>query len=63
MHHNRILCIIFTLILAIGIIINAAEAEESLTISTSSDIYYVGDFVVVFGKVQTVFENMICLFI
>ena len=58
MHHNRILGIIFTLILAIGIIIHAAEAEEPLTISTSSDIYYLGDFIVVFGSVQTVFENV-----
>tara|TARA_Y100001949_G_scaffold55252_1_gene46454 strand:- start:57 stop:890 length:834 start_codon:yes stop_codon:yes gene_type:complete len=58
MHYNRILGIIFTLILAIGIIIHAAEAEEPLTISTSSDIYYLGDFIVVFGSVQTVFENV-----
>ena len=58
MHHNRILGIIFTLILAIGITIHAAEAEEPLTISTSSDIYYLGDFIVVFGSVQTVFENV-----
>ena len=58
MHHNRILCIIFTLILAIGITIHAAEAEESITLSTSSDVYYLGDFVVVFGSVQTVFENV-----
>ena len=57
MYHNRILCIIFTLILAIGITVHTAEADEPLTISTSSDIYYAGDFVVVFGKVQTVFEN------
>ena len=58
MHHNRILCIIFTLILAIGITIHTAEAEESITLSTSSDVYYLGDFVVVFGSVQTVFENV-----
>jgi len=58
MYHNRILCVVFTLILAIGIIMNAAEAEESLTISTSNDVYYSGDFVVVYGSVPTVFENM-----
>ena len=57
MYHNRILCIIFTLILAIGITIHTAEAAESITIETSNDVYYSGDFVVVFGKVQTVFEN------
>jgi len=57
MYHNRILCIIFTLILAIGITIHTAEAAESITIETSNDVYYSGDFVVVFGKVQTIFEN------
>ena len=57
MYHNRILCIIFTLILAIGIATHTAEAAESITIETSNDVYYSGDFVVVFGKVQTIFEN------
>ena len=57
MYHNRILCVIFTLILAVGITIHAAEATESITIETSNDVYYSGDFVVVFGKVQTIFEN------
>ena len=57
MYRNRILCIIFTLILAIGITIHTAEAAESITVETSSDVYYSGDFVVVFGKVQTIFEN------
>ena len=57
MYHNRILCVIFTLILAVGITIHAAEAAESITVETSNDVYYSGDFVVIFGKVQTVFEN------
>ena len=57
MYHNRILCIIFTLILAIGITIHTAEAAESITVETSNDVYHSGDFVVVFGKVQTIFEN------
>ena len=57
MYHNRILCIIFTLILAIGIATHTAEAAGSVTIETSNDVYYSGDFVVVFGKVQTIFEN------
>jgi len=57
MYHNRILCIIFTLILAIGITIHTAEAAGSITVETSNDVYHSGDFVVVFGKVQTVFEN------
>ena len=57
MYRNRILCIIFTLILAIGITIHTAEAAESITVETSNDVYYSGDFVVIFGKVQTIFEN------
>ena len=58
MYRNRILCIIFTLILAIGITIHTVEAAESITVETSNDVYHSGDFVVVFGKVQTIFENM-----
>ena len=58
MYRNRILCVIFTLILAIGITIHTAEAAESITVETSNDVYYSGDFVVVYGDVPTVFENM-----
>jgi predicted secreted protein with PEFG-CTERM motif len=47
-----------TLTLAIGMVFNAAEAVDQLSLSTSSDIYYNGDYVVIFGSVNTVFENM-----
>ena len=57
MYNSRIFCIMFTLMLAIGIIFNAAEAEQ-ISLSTSNDIYYSGDYVVVFGSVNTIFENM-----
>jgi len=47
-----------TLTLAIGMAFNAAEAVEQISLSTSSDIYYSGDYVVIFGSVGTIFENM-----
>jgi predicted secreted protein with PEFG-CTERM motif len=36
----------------------AAEAADSITLSTSHDIYYNGDHIVVFGDVNTFFENL-----
>jgi predicted secreted protein with PEFG-CTERM motif len=39
-------------------IFQAAEAVDEITLSTSSDIYYDGDHVVVFGDVSTFFENL-----
>jgi predicted secreted protein with PEFG-CTERM motif len=47
-----------TLTFAIGVVFNAAEAVDQISLSTSSDIYYGGDHVVVFGSVNTIFENM-----
>ena len=58
MYHTRVLCIIFTLVLAIGMTIHTAEADDDITISTGHEIYYSGDFVVIFGSVQTVFPDM-----
>jgi len=58
MYNSRIFCIMFTLMLAIGVIFNAAEAEEPMSISTPNNIYYSGDYVVIFGSIDTVFENM-----
>ena len=58
MYNSRIFCIMLTLTLAIGMVFNAAEAVEQISLSTSSDIYYSGDYVVVFGSVNTIFENM-----
>ena len=57
MYHSRFFCILFTLIFVVGIISHTAAAE-SLSISTSNDIYYNGDSVVVFGDVGTLFENL-----
>jgi predicted secreted protein with PEFG-CTERM motif len=39
-------------------IFQAAEAVDEVTLSTSSDIYYNGDHVVIFGNVNTFFENL-----
>ena len=47
-----------TLMLAIGMAFNAAEAVDQISLSTSSDIYYNEDYVVIFGSVNTIFENM-----
>jgi len=58
MYNSRVFCILLTLTLAIGMTFNAAEAVDQLSLSTSSDIYYGGDYIVVFGSVNTIFENM-----
>ena len=57
MHNSRIFCIIITFTLAI-MVFHAAEAAETISVSTNSDIYYNGDHVVVFGNVGTIFEGM-----
>ena len=57
MYNRRIFCIIFTLTLAI-MTFYAAEAVESISLSTTSDIYHTGDHVVVFGSVNTIFEDL-----
>ena len=57
MYNSKIFCIIFTLMLGI-LVFHTAEAEESLSVSTSNDVYYDGDYIVVFGSVKTIFENM-----
>jgi len=58
MYNGRIFCIMLTLTLTIGMAFNAAEAADQISLSTSSDIYYSEDYVVIFGSVNTIFENM-----
>ena len=58
MHNSRFFCVILTLMLAISMIFQAAEAVDEVTLSTSSDIYYNGDHVVIFGNINTFFENL-----
>ena len=57
MYNSKIFCIIFILMLGI-LVFHTAEAEESLSVSTSNDVYYDGDYIVIFGSVKTIFENM-----
>jgi predicted secreted protein with PEFG-CTERM motif len=49
---------VLTLTLAICLSFQAAEAADSITLSSSDSIYYNGDHVVVFGNVNTFFENL-----
>jgi len=58
MYNGRIFCIVLTLTLAICVSFQAAEAIDEIALSTSNDIYYNGDHVVVFGNVSTFFENL-----
>ena len=58
MYNKRFFCItLFAIIVSIGLAINTAEAE-SMSLSTSNDIYYLGDYIVIFGSVETIFEEM-----
>jgi len=58
MYNSRIFCIMLTLTFAIGMVFNAAEAVEQISLSTSNEVYYSGDYIVIFGSVNTIFENM-----
>jgi len=55
MYNSKVFCIMLTLTLAVGMVFNAAEAVDQISLSTSSDIYYSGDYVVIFGSVNTIF--------
>jgi len=58
MYNSRVFCIMLTLMLAISMVFNAAAAADQIPLSTSNNIYYSGDYVVIFGSVNTIFENM-----
>jgi len=58
MYNSRVFCIMLTLTFAVGMVFNAAEAVDQISLSTSNDVYYSEDYVVVFGSVNTIFENM-----
>ena len=57
MYNSRVFCIMLTITFAIGMVFNAAEASEQISLSTSNEVYYSGDYIVVFGSVNTIFEN------
>ena len=58
MYNSRFFCItLLGIIFSIGIMFHTAEADP-ISISSNSDIYYAGDYIVIFGTVDTVFENL-----
>ena len=58
MHNSRFFCVtLLTIIFSIGLIFHSAEAE-GISLSSNSEIYYTEDYVVIFGGVDTVFENI-----
>ena len=58
MYNSRIFCVMLTLTLTIGMVFNASGAIDTISLSSASDIYYSGDYVTIFGNVNTIFENM-----
>ena len=57
MHYNRIFLIIITIGITFSIL-PFVTAEDPVTISTSKDIYYEGDTIVVFGKIHGTFAGI-----
>ena len=58
MYKNKFFSItLLAVILSVGLSLHTAEAE-SISLSTNTDLYYLGDHIVVFGTVTTVFEEM-----
>ena len=58
MYKSRFFCItLFVVTLSIGLFLHSAEAED-ISLSSASEIYYLDDYVVIFGTVNTVFEEM-----
>ena len=58
MQNSRFFCItLLAIIFSIGLVFHTAEAE-SISLSANNDIYYMGDHIVVFGTVDTVFDEM-----
>ena len=58
MYKSRFFCItLFVVTLSIGLFLLSAEAED-ISLSSASEIYYLDDYVVIFGTLDTVFEEM-----
>ena len=58
MQNSRFFCItLLAIIFSIGLVFHTAEAD-GISLSANNDIYYMGDHIVVFGTVDTVFEEM-----
>ena len=58
MYKSRFFCItLFVIILSIGLSFHSAEAE-GISLSSSNDIYYLDDYIVIFGTIDTVFKEI-----
>jgi len=58
MHNENIFCISsLVMVLAICFILYPVEAEP-ISVSSNNDVYYMGDYIVVFGQIETIFENV-----
>ena len=58
MQNNRFFCItLLAIIFSIGLVFHTVEAD-SISLFANNDVYYMGDYIVVFGTVDTVFEEM-----
>ena len=58
MYNNRFFCItLLTVIFSIGIVFQTAEAD-TISLSSNNDVYYSGDYIVIFGSIETIFENV-----
>ena len=58
MRNSVFFCItLLTIALSIGLTFPTAEATP-ISLSSDSDIYYMGDYIVIFGSVETIFEEM-----
>ena len=58
MHNCVFFCLLLlTVTISMGLVFHTAEAE-SISLSTNNDTFYLGDYIVAFGNVDTVFEDM-----
>ncbi len=58
MYNNRFFCItLLTVIFSIGIVFQTAEAD-AISLSSNNDVYYSEDYIVIFGSIETIFENV-----
>ena len=56
--YYRILLVIITICVSCAVIPSIAAEDDPLTVSTSKDIYYKGDTIVVYGKILNQFGNV-----
>ena len=58
MYNTIFFCLtLLAVIFSFGFILDPIYAE-SMTVSTNNDIYYEGDYIVAFGNIETVFQDM-----